>query len=240
MVNQKQRDTRDGLLNAEEASYILVDWVRCSSAKSRLNQEEIMWSADFPVPDFGELVAVWPGCVIGEVCDYGLKLHKDQYERAVWIKFDNGEFMKFTGREIKVVDEEDIKRVREQNKEFRKRLIGAGEKVVKMRTERRSKQVKGSHLLDDMLKTARDFDIDEKSSFYKITGKMKDKAVYVVRKGGRVDLSGFAVEHPAITTISEEEARQRHLGRVRGQINFKENDDSVMDAFTKALEYLTT
>jgi len=78
--------------------------------------------------------------------------------------------------------------------------------------------------------------VDEGGANYKITGKNGNR-LYVFKNQLRVDLSGFSFEHPGIRVISDEEAKNMHLGKVRGQVSF--DDKSIAyDAFEKALERL--
>lgn len=124
--------------------------------------------------------------------------------------------------------------------DMQKRLAGAARKAEAEQAARREKTVKGSHLLDRLRGRAEQMGlrIEDKTSFLKIHGPQKGRNVYVAKKGGRVDLSGFTVDHPAIRQISEEQARQKHLGKVRGQVDFDKDDDSVLAAYGAALDVL--
>lgn len=82
--------------------------------------------------------------------------------------------------------------------------------------------------------------VDPKSAFTKITGQHKRQAVYVSQRGGRVDLSGFCVEHPWIKPVSLEEAKRQHLGSVKGQILFQEASAAIDDAVGVALKELAS
>jgi len=117
------------------------------------------------------------------------------------------------------------------------KLTNAGKLAEDQKAARRERVVKGAHLLSALRERAEKagLAIEEKSSFLKITGPTKGKAVYVARKGGRVDLSGFTVDSDGINQISEEDARTKHLGKVRGQVNFDATDDVVLAAYEAAL-----
>jgi hypothetical protein len=55
-----------------------------------------------------------------------------------------------------------------------------------------------------------------------------------------IHLSGFSLVHPAVTPLSAEEARRRHLGLVRGEIHVGDHrDDEVLDAVEAALFQLS-
>lgn len=120
------------------------------------------------------------------------------------------------------------------------KLKESGQKVEKAVKARREREVKGSHLLDPMKAAAekRGLVLAEKSGFFKITGKGKGRAIYLARNGGRVDLSGFSVEAEAIAQISKEDAQAKHLGKVRGQIDFTKPDEVVLKAYDTALTEL--
>lgn len=81
-------------------------------------------------------------------------------------------------------------------------------------------------------------EVQEQSAFYKIA---KDrKAVYVAKNKGalaRIDLAGFELQHPAVQTLTEDEAKALRLGKVRGQILPKKlgDDQAVTDAVSHAL-----
>ncbi|MBV8068275.1 MAG: hypothetical protein JO270_00120 [Acidobacteriaceae bacterium] len=76
------------------------------------------------------------------------------------------------------------------------------------------------------------------AAFYKVA--VGGRAVYIAKskKVARVDLSGFDIKHPAVTRISENEARELKLGKVRGQINFEKTEDRVLEAFRTSLEMM--
>jgi hypothetical protein len=123
------------------------------------------------------------------------------------------------------------------------RLAQAGAQAEGEKKERRERTVKGSHLLDPMMAKIKDFKrstlvVEEKTGFFKITGPVKGRALYIARKGGRVDLNGFTVTHDAISQISDEEAKDRHLGKVKAQVDFEKGDVYVLDAFDTILEQL--
>lgn len=124
------------------------------------------------------------------------------------------------------------------------KLIAAGKKAEVQKKERQERVVKGSHLTSKLLDMANALvpsgvKLEDKSGFTKVTGATKGRSVYVAKKGGRVDISGFAIEADAVKQISEKEARDKHLGKVRGQLDFARSDDEVLAAFGAALEELS-
>lgn len=192
----------------------------------------VQWKDTIPL--IGVEVRCFGG--IGTVCDYSIQERKDgEFERCLWIKI-RGNFVKAIGSEVSEVTDEARKAMKA---EFEEKLISAGKKVVRQKKERRARTVKGSHLVDEMIeKASSEYTVDKKSSFYKITGQVKGRAVYVLIKGGRVDLSGFTVDNSAVDPITEEQAKARHLGRVRGQMNFTQADSVVMESFEIILKEL--
>jgi len=126
------------------------------------------------------------------------------------------------------------------NTEMAEKLAAAGEKAEAQKAARRERVVKGSHLLPKLkeLATAAGLETKENSGFLKVNGGVKGKNVLIAKKGGRVDLSGFTVEAEAVKQLSETEAREKHLGKVRGQIDFNKTDDEVLASFSAALAEL--
>jgi hypothetical protein len=61
------------------------------------------------------------------------------------------------------------------------------------------------------------------------------KRLYVFKGQLRVDVSGFSFDHPGLRRISDDESRDMHLGKVRGQVLFGDRQAAI-SAFTKALE----
>lgn len=119
------------------------------------------------------------------------------------------------------------------------KLEDASKMAVQQDKARRERVVKGSHLTDRFLKevTDRGLRVDENSSFHRVYGKGKS-AIYIAKRGGRVDLSGFSIDHAAVEKIDEQTAKDKHLGRVRGQLNFELGDEVVVEGFVQSLEFL--
>lgn len=126
-------------------------------------------------------------------------------------------------------------------KDLKERFENAGKQVINEVKAKRERSVKGAHLLKTFLDIAQESgcSVEEQSGFYKITGTVPKKIVYVAKNGGRVDLNGFTVECGVITQVSPDEARQRHLGRVRGQFNFNNSDEGLVAAFKQVINTLT-
>lgn len=121
-----------------------------------------------------------------------------------------------------------------------KKLKAAGKLAETQQKQRRERTVKGSHLLGTLQDRAKSagLTVEEQSGYLKITGSAKGRGVYVARKGGRVNLGGFTVQAPAVKQISEDEARAKHLGKVRGQLDLDQPDDAILSAYELALAEL--
>lgn len=113
------------------------------------------------------------------------------------------------------------------------KLKAAGKKAEAQKAERRARTVKGSHLLETLEARARaaGLNVETQSGYLKVTGPTKGLRIYIAKKGGKVFLNGFSVTAPAILPISEEDAKQRHMGRVKAELDFNQADDAVLSAY---------
>jgi hypothetical protein len=127
-------------------------------------------------------------------------------------------------------------------KQMKERLIGAGKLAEDAKVQRRQRAVKGSHLLGQLVEKAKaageGLTVKDNNGFFKFTGPTKGRSIYIAKKGGRVDLSGFTVDSEGIRQITEESAREKHLGKVRGQLDFGKTDEVVLTAFDLAVTTL--
>ncbi len=127
----------------------------------------------------------------------------------------------------------------EGGEDMAKKLKAAGKKVEKAKTERQARAVKGGHLNPVFLQMVTDAGLeqDEKSGFIKVTATGRTAKLYVAKKGGRVDLA-FEFSAPGIKQITEEDAKARHLGKIRGQLDFEQTDETLTEAFGAALAFI--
>lgn len=125
--------------------------------------------------------------------------------------------------------------------EMTEKLKESGKRVEAAAAQRRERTVKGAHLLGRLLEaiSASGNVLTENTGFHVVKGVAKGRIVYLAKKGGRADLNGFTLDHPAIRQISEEEAKTKHLGKVRGTVDFDTPDEAVLEAFGLALAALT-
>ena len=77
------------------------------------------------------------------------------------------------------------------------------------------------------------------AGFHKVRAPGRLGALYVARslKVGRVDISGFDMQHPGVRSLTQEEAREHGLGKVRGQIDFTD-EVQALRALRTALKLL--
>lgn len=117
------------------------------------------------------------------------------------------------------------------------KLKAAGKKAEAQKAERRARTVKGSHLLETLEARARaaGLNVETQSGYLKVTGPTKGLRIYIAKKGGKVFLNGFSVTAPAILPISEEDAKQRHMGRVKAELDFNQPDDAVLASYDVAV-----
>ncbi|MHB8407739.1 MAG: hypothetical protein ACYDHY_06450 [Acidiferrobacterales bacterium] len=79
------------------------------------------------------------------------------------------------------------------------------------------------------------FAAEKKAGFLKIGSGGRSIYIAATKKVSRVDLSGFDITHPAVTKLTDNEAKKMRLGRVRAQLDFSKEDDLVLEAFATAL-----
>lgn len=128
----------------------------------------------------------------------------------------------------------------QSDNEMRERLLQAVSKYEDMRRRMRARRVRALDVLERMPLLAQElgYDVREMSVSYKICGSRKDRAIYVSRRGARVDLSGFTLDGPAFSSVAREEARRRHMGRVQARLSLDLPDDEIVSAYVAALEQL--
>jgi hypothetical protein len=86
---------------------------------------------------------------------------------------------------------------------------------------------------------SRGLTVEEQASFYKVS--RDRKAVYISKSKrgvGRIDLSGFEMDHPAISALTAEQAKEMKLGKVRGQIMPARTPDGWLEAYEASLDRL--
>lgn len=79
--------------------------------------------------------------------------------------------------------------------------------------------------------------VDDAATNHKVIGVDDRRRVYVFKNQLRVDVSGFSFDHPGMRRITDDEARDMHLGKVRGQLIFDDRE-LAFAAFETALSLL--
>lgn len=222
------RETRSTILKAVQDERFRME---------KTGQSRPVWDCSVPESQLvnKEVVAKTAvGEVIGKAVYFGIKQDVDGvFKRTVLVHVpSSGSIYQAIGHDVRLAVDADVERMRDEVVMSR-RLVTADVAAVDMVATQREQRVIGSKLTGTLIDVAnaKRMVVEDKSGFYKVTGNQKGKAVYLLKKGGRCDLSGFCVEHPAVVPMSEEEARSRHLGRVRGQVNFACSDDRVLAAW---------
>lgn len=126
--------------------------------------------------------------------------------------------------------------------DLKEKLEKAGKEAEKQKAEKQARTVKGAHLKEQVeaLVTQSGLEVVKNTGFLKVVGKENKLKLLVAIKGGRIDLSGFTIESPAVTQVTEDEAKAKHLGKVRGFVNFDASDDEVLAVVKQALKMLAT
>jgi hypothetical protein len=237
---QAMRDSQFHELPEDIRRPFLNKWVEIDRVYAEAGgRAPITWAGPVPMHELigKEVVASTEvGKVVGKAVYYSKTTENGRdFKRTVAVFVpSSGTLYEAPSERVHIAGQEDHARL-EQEMVLASRLPAARATVIKSERTRSVKQ--GTHLLPRMMEMVaeRKMVVEEKSGYHKVTGNAKKKTVYIAVKGGRVDLSGFSIDHAGITQISEEEAKGRHLGKVRGQIDFDRDDSVVLDALEKAL-----
>lgn len=234
------RNSDFNLLDDETKSYFLSRYVAADRRMVELGQADVVWDGNIPIEKLinNEVVAKTErGEVVGKAITFGKIDDGGVVKRTVLVHVpSSGSVYEVFGRNVRLAEAEDLTRMRTEIT-MAQRLVVANRNVEEMVKAKRSKRVNGSHLVDRMMSVVkqRKLAVDDKAGYHKIFGNEKGVCVYLAKKGGRADLSGFCVEHPAVIPLSEEEAKAKHLGKVRGQVDFNRPDELVMEAWDVVL-----
>jgi len=126
--------------------------------------------------------------------------------------------------------------------DLKTKLENAGKKAEEQKAEKQTRTVKGAHLHEQIVALVKGagLEVVENTGFLKVVGNGNKNKLLVAIKGGRVDLSGFTIESPAVIQVSEADAKAKHLGKVRGFVNFDASDEQVLEVISEALSVLNT
>lgn len=207
-------------------------------------QERPLWRGPAPVDQLLGANVVVPteqGERRGRVVAFGVVQNPEgiDYERSVIVHVpSSGTHHEAAGSLARLANPEDLARIRGEL-EMARKLAEAGQGRIQTTTARpRRRGDKDPVLFERMLTAAKCSanvkSIEEGTANFKVTGLDGSKRIYLFKSQLRVDISGFSVEHPGIRTISEAEARDMHLGKVRGQLLFDDRE-TAFAAFELAL-----
>lgn len=238
------RDSEFHDLDFETKNKLLKQWVNSDNEMKSKGQTRPVWDGHGPLIDFlGKNVVAETdkGSQVGKVIYTTIVADRDGvYKQALIIHIPgSGSIIELPGRYVRLAVEDDVNRMKDEIKFAR--IIKSSDVQISDTTEKKRRQkVKGVHLLKPMMEMldASKLVVEDKTAFLKVFGNVKKRCVYFQKKGGRVDLSGFEIDHVAVNKISREEAKARHIGNVMAQIEFELDDESVLDAWKKVLESL--
>lgn len=185
----------------------------------------------------------------GRVICFGVVEGRADYERSVIVHVpSSGTQHEAPGSQVRLAGNEDLERIRNEI-EMADRLAEAalaarrGPKRPEEALQRqRRRGLRDPALISRMVIAAEAHpnvvSVDQGPANFKIVGRVPGRRIYVFKSQLRVDVSGFDVDHPGVRRVSEEEARDMHLGKVRGQLLFDDREQAFQ-AFIAALEGLS-
>lgn len=237
-------------LSWDARNELLVRIGRMELRMRAAGQERSVWRGPIPQDRILGAEVVVPteaGERRGRVICFGVVNTGPEYEQSVIVHVAaSGTHHEAPGSDTRLAGPEDLSRIRnemEMAERLREAEVVATAPVDPEEAQRRSRKrgLRDPDLVRDMLDAAGRSvhvrSIDDGSSNHKVVGRDASRRMYVFKSQLRVDLSGFTLDHPGVRQISDQEARDMHLGKVRGQVLF--DDRSVaFAAFTAALEQL--
>jgi hypothetical protein len=180
------------------------------------------------------------------VCFGVLQVGGDEWERSVIVHVpSSGTQHEGLGSSARLATPEDAERMQNELV-MASRLVDAADAAQRGATSPavdrpRKRGQRDPKLVEEMAALAKSSPnvtaVEEGGSNFKILGPDKGRRIYLFKAQLRVDLSGFSVDHPAVRVISDEEARDMHLGKVRGQLLFDDREQAL-SAFSSALAAL--
>lgn len=229
-------------LSAEERNALLIKVGRMEMRMRSDGQDRPVWRGPAPEADLlgRDVVVPTPmGDQRGRVMCFGVLNMGQEYERSVFVRVpSSGTQHEAPGSSIRLATLDESVRM-ENEVAMAQRLAQV---TVPTEPRARSRAVKDPTLSAWMVDRARASvhvsEVTEGSVNFKAVGRVKSRRLYVFKAQVRVDLSGFTIDHPAVRQISEREARDMHLGSVRGQIDFSDRA-AGQDAFMSALAALS-
>lgn len=229
-------------LTPDERSSLLIKIGRTENRMRSDGQDRPVWKGPAPETDLLGRDVVIPtpmGEQRGRVMCFGVFNMGQEYERSVYVRVpSSGTQYEAPGSAVRLATPDDSARI-ENEIVMAERLTHM---AVSADSRPRSRSIRDpaltAHLLDQARNHRHVAEVIEGSVNHKIVGKGRDRRIYLFKAQVRVDLSGFTVSDPAVRQISEREARDMHLGSVRGQIDFSDRAGGER-AFALALSELS-
>lgn len=238
-------------LSWKDRSDLLISIGRMEMRMRSNGQERPLWRGPAPEVDVLGADVVVPteqGERRGRVVCFGVVRMPDgiDYERSVIVHVpSSGTHHEAPGSTARFASQEDQERLREEM-EMAKKLTEltegrSGPTPLEAMKKTRKRGERDPQLIEKMLEAAKDSNnvkaYEETGTNWKVTGIDPSKRLYIFKNQLRVDVSGFTLDHPGVRKISDDEARDMHLGKVRGQVIF---DDKVvaLAAVKAALELM--
>lgn len=238
------RDAQFHDLDYETKAKLLKGWVAVDHRMRQNGQDRPVWDGNFPMVDLLNnevVIKTDKGEQVGKAI-YSLPVEDTDgvVKQGLLVHIpSSGSIYIVPGRNVRPATNED-RQTMQRHITYAKILSGSNESIEVITKEKRSRRVAGTHLLSEMMSRVSDrkLVVEDKSGFHKIFGNKKGICVYLAIKGGRADLSGFCIDHPAVKPLSEQEAKEKHLGKVRGQIDFNRDDKTVLEGWNIVLDAL--
>ncbi len=238
-------------LNWSDRNELLVRIGRMELKMRADGQERPVWRGPLPeVKLLGADVVLQTneGERRGRVVCFGVLNTGGEYERSVVVHVPaSGTQHEAPGSMTRLASKEDSERIQNEMAMAGKLAEAAYAATrgpadpAKALERQRKRGLKDPKLIERMLAAANESKdvvrIDDGSSNHKITGLDPGKRIYLFKTQLRVDVSGFSFDHPGLRKISDDEARDMHLGKVRGQILFDDRE-TAFAAFEMALKGL--
>lgn len=228
-------------LDMDTKSRILSRWVETNNEMNRAGQKKPVWDGEMTMQDIvlREVVAKTDrGEMVGKAIYFTIiPDHDGIYKQAVLVHVPgSGSVVTVPGRNVRLAAADDKERMNNEVT-FARKLEQVGEGIEEIVITKRASRVSGSHLLNQMIDAAKDMKliVEDKSGWYVISGNKKGVACILSQKGGKAHLRGFSIEEAGVKQVTEEEAKARHIGKVRGEIDFDREDAVVLAAWQKAL-----
>ncbi|MGD9712737.1 MAG: hypothetical protein AB7V46_11790 [Thermomicrobiales bacterium] len=238
-------------LSWKDRSDLLIKIGRMEMRMRSDGQERPLWRGPVPEVDLLGSTVVVPteqGERRGRVICFGVVRMPDgiDYERSVVVHVpSSGTHHEAPGSLTRLASPEDAERIQGEMEMARKLSEltegRTGATPIDAPKKPRKRGERDPKLVERMLEAARSSNrvksLDEAGTNWKITGIDSSKRLYVFKTQLRVDISGFTLDHAGVRKISDDEARDMHLGKVRGQLIF-DDKETAFAGFQAALEML--